>query len=122
MEGPERDALERKRRSLLRKLPPFEDVVRGSVVLMKRRCVYPHCCKCSAGEGHPTWVLTVSRQGKTHTVYLGKSRVAQAQRMVGNYRKLLALVREVAEVNLALLVGRTWERKGDDRDGKPEGT
>lgn len=114
MKDTERRRLLRRRNSLLEKLGAIEEFVRGSVVLMKRRCTYPRCRKCAAGERHPTWVLTVSRSGKTHTVYLGKGRLAQARRMTENYRARVALTQEIADVNLALLTGKP-SKKGDGR-------
>jgi hypothetical protein len=104
--------LRRKRTALRRRLASLGSFVRGSVVLMKRRCTYPGCRKCASGQGHPTWVLTVSRNGKTHTVYLGPQRRVEAQHLVENYRKLLALVEELADVNLALLTGKPLAAEG----------
>lgn len=106
----------------MRKLASWGSFVRGSVVLMKRRCTYPRCRKCAAGEGHPTWVLTVSHRGKTRTVYLGAGRRAPAQRMAENYRRLLGLIEEIAEVNLALLTGKPLERKGGRNGTEGPGT
>jgi hypothetical protein len=57
-------------------------------------------------------VLTVSRGGKTSTVYLGSARLAEARRLSANYRRFLVLAEEIADVNLALLIGRTRCAKG----------
>ena len=122
MEDSVQRELERGRKALMRKLASWGAFVRGSVVLMKRRCTYPRCRKCASGQGHPTWVLTVSRQGKTHTVYLGPRRLAQAQRMAQNYRRLLALIEEIAEVNLALLTGKPLDGKGGCHGTQGPGT
>jgi hypothetical protein len=64
----------------------------------------------------------VSRQGKTHTFYLGPQRLAPAQRMAENYRRLLGLIEEIAEVNLALLTGKPLEGKGDRHGTQGPGT
>ena len=122
MEDSVQRSLERTRKALMRKLAAWESFVRGSVVLMKRRCTYPRCRKCAAGQGHPTWVLTVSRQGKTRTIYLGARRRAPAQRMAGNYRRLLGLIEDIAEVNLALLTGRPLEGQGGHDGTQGPGT
>lgn len=113
----ERD-LRRMRTALRRSLAFFGAFVRGSVVLMKRRCTSPGCRRCAAGQGHPTWVLTVSRKGKTHTLYLGARRRVQAQQMAENYRRLQGLIEELAEVNLALLTGKPLAQEGG-RHGTP---
>ena len=122
MEERERKFLQRKRKSLLRKLAAMEEFVRGSVVLMKRRCSYPRCRLCRSGKHHPTWVLTVSLGGKTHTVYLGKKRLAEAKRMTRNYRIVKALVEEIAGINLALLTGKSLPEKGGKHEVGGEGT
>jgi hypothetical protein len=111
--------LRQKRQLLRRRAAGIEEFVRGSVVLMKRPCTYDGCRKCAAGERHPTWVLTVSVQGKTRTVYLGAGRVDAARRMTENYRRLMALVEQAAEVNRVLLTGRDSVRKGR-ADGQGE--
>jgi hypothetical protein len=113
--------LKRRRRLLLRQADRIEEFVRGSVVLMRRKCTYPGCRKCASGERHPTWVLTVSRGGKTHTVYLGQKRLAAARRMTENYRRLSGLMEQIAEVNLALLREHAPGAKGPDHGGTGDG-
>jgi uncharacterized protein YcsI (UPF0317 family) len=109
--------LRQRRTLLLRRAAQIEEYLRGSVVLMKRPCTYEHCRKCASGERHPTWVLTFSQAGKTRTVYLGVRRLDAARTMTENYRRLMALVEQVAEVNRALLTGRNPVTKGS-RDGQ----
>lgn len=116
--------LKQKRKLLCKRMATMEEFVRGSVVLMKRRCTYPGCRKCASGERHPTWVLTMSRNGKTHTVYLGKKRLIAAQRMARNYRKLLELIEEIAETNLVLLKEQALsggQKGGENNDRKGKG-
>lgn len=118
MEAGEIRRLKQKRKLLAKRLARFEEFVRGSVVLMKRPCTYARCRKCASGERHPTWVLTISRSGKTHAVYLGKKRLDAAKRLTENYRKLLALVEEIAELNLVLLRQSPARAKGGRDGGK----
>lgn len=114
--------LRRKRTALRRKLASLGSFVRVSVVLMKRRRSCPGCRKCVSGQGHPTWVLTVSRKGNTHAVYLGPRRRVQAQKMAENYRRLLVLVEELAEVNRAFLTGKPQAGKRGRHDTAGPGT
>lgn len=118
METREIRRLKQKRKLLAKRMAGIEEFVRGSVVLMKRPCTYPRCRKCASGERHPTWALTLSRSGKTHTVYLGKKRLDAAKQMTENYRKLLALVEEIAELNLVLLRQSPARAKGGSNGGK----
>lgn len=121
MERGELRRLRQKRKLLLKRLAGIEEFIRGSVVLMKRKCMYPGCRKCASGERHPTWVLTVSHAGKTRTVYLGEKRVQAAQRMSENYRRLMRLVEEIAQINLALLREEGSVRKGEGHGGERRG-
>jgi ribosomal protein L31 len=109
--------LKTQRKLLARRLSAFEEFIRGSVVQMKRRCRYARCRRCAAGEGHPTWVLTESIRGKTHTFYLGQARLAKAKEMVDNYRRLMDLVEQMAQANLELLIhqGALQKGKGDEQ-------
>lgn len=110
--------LRQKRKLLWKRAAEIEEFVRGSVVLMKRRCIFAGCRKCASGERHPTWVLTLHEKGKTRTVYVGKSRLVEAKRLVENYRRARTLMEEVAQVNLLLFRGRNFSRKGGG-DGQP---
>jgi hypothetical protein len=112
MEERELRRLARKRKLLWKRAAEIEEFLRGSVVLMKRRCIFAGCRKCASGERHPTWVLTVNRKGKTQTVYVGESRLAEAKRLVENYRRLKGLLEEVAQINLALFRRKDLPRKG----------
>ena len=111
-----------KRRMLVERLAGMGEFLRGSVVLMKRRCAYQRCRKCASGVNHPTWVLTVSEKGKTRTVYLGKGRVEAARQMTREYRRLTALIDQINQVNRALLTRRGIPRKGaGDGEGRMSG-
>lgn len=114
MEGQERRHLVQKRKLLWKRVAEIEELVHGSVVLMKRRCIFKGCRKCASGARHPTWVLTVHEGGKTRTVYVGQSRLAEAKRLVENYRRARALIEEVAQVNLLLFRGGISSMKGTD--------
>ena len=112
MNEAERRHLRRKRKLLLGQIAKMTDFIRGSVVLMKRRCSRANCRRCAGGEGHPTWVMTASSGGKTRTVYLGEGRVGEAKRMVANYRAMQVWIEAIAQINLALLIGKPIPGKG----------
>ena len=105
MDITERRMLLSKRRDLLQKVMNTPDFVRGSVVRVKRRCNKPGCRMCASGRGHPTYVLTYSKGGKTRTAHLGHDLVAAARRMKENYRQVTDWVEEISQINLALLKG-----------------
>jgi hypothetical protein len=94
----------RQRRTLLRRLPVTDEILRGSLL---ERSIRPHrqgCAKCASGEGHPLWVLTVSYStGRTRQVSLRVEQVDEVRRWLGNYRKLKDGIEELCELNQQLL-------------------
>lgn len=94
----------RQRRTLLRRLPVTDEILRGSLL---ERSIRPHrqgCAKCASGEGHRLWVLTVSyATGRTRQVSLRAEQVDEVRRWLGNYRKLKDAIEELCELNQELL-------------------
>lgn len=102
MEEPERQPLERRRR-LLRRLPPPEEVLRGSVLTRELRCGKPSC-HCASGPGHLATYLTVSfAAGRTEQISLPAALVAQAQAWVANYQAWWNAVEAISAINRELL-------------------
>ena len=57
------EELKRRRKQLLRKLPPLESVLRGTLIERYLRCGNPNC-RCADGQGHgPKYYLSVSYPG-----------------------------------------------------------
>ena len=100
---------------MLEQIAGIQDFIRGSVVLMKRPCTYPGCRRCAAGRRHESWVMSVSKKGRTKTVYLGAGRLEEARRMVAQYHRFMDLVEEVSDINRALLAA---QKTCSDKGGK----
>ena len=102
MKGTERQLLERRQR-LARRLPPFEEILRGSVLTRELRCGKPSC-HCASGPGHLATYLTVSfAGGRTEQISLPAPLVAQAQQWVANYQAWWDAVEAVSAINRELL-------------------
>ena len=56
----------RRRRAILTRVPPLEEVLRGSFLRREIRCGKP-TCHCATGPGHPLRYVTVTFPGgRTH--------------------------------------------------------
>ena len=97
------NSLYKQRKSLQRRLAEFQEIIRGSVVLLKKPCTYPRCKKCKSGEKHPATYLSQSKQGKTQLLYLPQHLRDKARRWVENYRRLEEILERLSEVNLEIL-------------------
>src|SRR5881296_402537 len=97
-----RDLLDRRRRAV-HKLPPLEEVLRGSIFVRTLRCGKP-LCRCAVGDGHRATYLSVTfRGGRTQQISLPARLVPLARRWVANYARWWNAVERVSEINRQLL-------------------
>lgn len=97
------------RRRVLARLPPFEDLLRGSVVVRSLRCGKPGC-RCAEGEGHRAIYLSVTHAGgRTEQISLPLDLVPLVERQVANYRAWWNAIEEISAINRELL--RTERQK-----------
>jgi hypothetical protein len=85
------------------RLPPFEEIVRGSVFTRRQRCGKP-TCRCAQGVAHRATYLGVSfAGGRTVQISLPPALVATARRWVANYQAWWRAIERVSEINRELL-------------------
>lgn len=103
------ERLEREQARLVAALPDPADVIRGSVVERRMTCGKPTCrCRDDPDARHGPYhhlVTTVGR-GRTRSVLLAPTEVAPAGQAVERYRRLVAGLDALSEVNVALLRAR----------------
>ena len=104
MSEPTTSALRRRRRQLLRKLPPLDAILRGSLVERYKRCGNPNC-KCADGPGHgPKYYLSVSYPGRSPQMdYVPQADYAEVSERVANYAQVREILEQISEINHELL-------------------
>jgi len=81
-------------------------MIRGSVVVQRRRCGKP-TCRCADGKQlHEATVLSYSQNGRNRTVMLTPGEVASVTAAVQRYRAAKARVEETGNAGLADLLSR----------------
>lgn len=97
-------ALRRRKKTLLRQLPPMNAVLRGSLIERYKRCGKPGC-KCAQGRGHgPKYYLSVSRSGaRPEMAYVPKERQADVTQALADYRHIRDILDELCAINRELL-------------------
>ena len=97
-------ALRRRRRQLLRQLPPLDRLLRGSIIERYKPCGKPGC-KCARGRGHgPKYYLSVSHYGQRPQMdYIPQDYQSQASECLTNYQRLREILDEVCAINHELL-------------------
>lgn len=97
------------RGGVIRKLPPWEKIIRGTLMQYWRTCGN-RGCRCYRGKKHrhgPYWYLAVRWAGKRQKLYaLKPSVVSEVRQGVAAYTKLWDGVYELAELNLEVLLAR----------------
>ena len=96
--------LRRRRRRLLRDMPPLERILRGSLIERYKRCGRPGC-HCAKGRGHgPKIYLSVSVSGERPQMdYVPNARGDEAREMVGNFNSAREILNEICAINTELL-------------------
>lgn len=96
--------LRKKRKALLRRLPPMNAILRGSLIERYKRCGKPGC-RCAQGPGHgPKYYLSVSHtDGKPLVDYVPQDYYEQAEKYLSNYRTIKETLKEICIINSELL-------------------
>jgi hypothetical protein len=97
-------ALRRRRRRLVRDLPPIEQVLRGTLVETYKRCGRPNC-HCVDGPGHgPKRYLSISQSGgRPRRDYVPNEAHGQVAQLIDNLRRLREILNEICAINTELL-------------------
>ena len=91
-----------RRDSWMKKLSELGPFTRGSLVTARR-------------GGHMAHQLTVSVEGKTHTVYVPKDMTGEVKEWIQNYRRLQRIIKEVSKLDMAIIHRHVPEGRGDAR-------
>jgi hypothetical protein len=110
--GPAKRLLEQ-RGILTSGLPPFAEIVRGSLVTRYRRCGKPTChCAQSRGHGPAHYLVVTLKPGKTEQILLSEAMLPVARQFLDNYKRWWATLEKVSAVNRRLLRLRAAELVG----------
>jgi len=102
MKGSDKQLSERRDR-LLARLPPLQELVRGSVLTRELRCG-KRSCHCASGPGHLATYLAVSfGGGRTEQISLPPALVALARQWMANYQAWWEAVEAISAINRELL-------------------
>jgi hypothetical protein len=98
-------ALRKRRHQLARRLPPIEQILRGSLIETYKRCGRPNChCVDGTGHGPKRYLSTISRTGERPRVgYVPNAAHAEVREFLANFRKLREVLNEICAINAELL-------------------
>jgi hypothetical protein len=76
----------------LQKLAPLWPALKGSLALVHKPCIRPHCRACASGVKHPNYLLTYTQNGKRRCLYVPRPMVAVLQKALKNGRQIEQLL------------------------------
>ena len=113
-----KEKLVKERQELIKGMPKWKDILRGSVLTYFLPCG-KRGCKCQKGGDNlhgPYYYISVSEKGKTKMHLLGRKR-KEAVYAAARYNDLMKKIYRICEINLRLLLMRKAE---DERREKEE--
>ena len=92
----------KKRRKASVGIPRIQEVIRGSIVTMKRYCGKAGC-RCQKGFKHCSLYISQRHAGKTRMIYIPKNSEVSVRRLIDNYRKLKTIMDKMSDMNIQML-------------------
>jgi hypothetical protein len=95
---PRMTAAERQARSRLAQLLSQRGVIRGTLLLRRRKCGKANC-RCARGEGHESLFLVISENGRTRQLFVPKDWESRVRLWVEDYHRARNLLEEVSRIH-----------------------
>ncbi len=89
-------------------------VLRGSLIVLRRRCGKPGC-HCAAGDPHESPALSYSVEGRTRMLTLGGVELSEVQAAIARYEAARAELERQARAGIEALRARRAETKAGRR-------
>ncbi len=90
-------AAERHTRSQLAQVLSQRGVIRGTLLVRKRKCGKANC-RCAQGEGHESLFLVISENGRTRQFFVPKDWEPRVRQWVADYHRVRNLLEDVSRI------------------------
>jgi hypothetical protein len=91
-----------KRLKAAKKIPPVEEILRGSIVVVKRYCGKANC-RCLKGHKHRSMYISQSNKGESRLIYIPQRSENEVRRLIRNYQALRSVMEEISRINMRLM-------------------
>jgi len=88
---------ERHARSQLAQVLSQCGVIRGTLLVRKRKCGKANC-RCARGEGHESLFLVISEDGRTRQFFVPKDWESRVRQWVADYHRVRNLLEDVSRI------------------------
>lgn len=90
-----------KRRKAAKEMPRIQEILRGSIVRVKRYCGKVNC-RCQKGFKHGSLYVSQSHQGQSRLVYIPHRSEKEVRRFIRNYQLLKSVMEKISCINMEL--------------------
>ena len=90
-------AAERRARSQLAQLLSRQAVIRGTLLVRRRKCGKANC-HCAQGEGDESLFLVISENGRTRQLFVPKDWESRVRLWVEDYHRARELLEEISRI------------------------
>ena len=112
-----RNTLPDDQRAFLAELRRLWPLAKGSLSLVRNRCIRPNCRACARGEKHPAYHYAFVQNGRQRCMYVPRGLVPLFQQALRNGERLEErLVQLGAELIREYRRGRAKKGPGESRD------
>ena len=98
----QKHALLEKRRKAAKDMPPAEEILRGSIVMVKRYCGKANCRRLK-GHKHRSLYISQSNKGESRLIYIPHRSEKEVRRLIRNYRRGKIVMEEISRINMQLV-------------------
>jgi hypothetical protein len=111
--------IQRRRRELLKQMPPGGEILKGSLIERFTVCGRPGC-RCQQGEKHGPYLYASVFDGKqSRQVYVPQSLEAEVRRWAGNYRRLSKIITGLCALSVkSIRLQQPGKRARSERQAK----
>jgi hypothetical protein len=86
---------------LWNQLQGYWPALKGSLALVHKPCIRPHCRTCASGNKHPNYLLAFTAEGQRRCLYVPSALVPALKRALKNGRRMEALLYQMGPALLA---------------------
>ncbi len=95
--------LKKEKLKVIQKIHSLDNVIRGSIIEMKRLCGKENCRCAKTKIPHKSMFLSFKYEGKTQMIPIKKNQIPQLKLRIKDYKELKAAIDELARINAELL-------------------
>ncbi len=95
--------LKNQKTKTLTKIKSLDNVIKGSIIEMKRYCGKKNCKCAKTKTPHKSLFLSFKYEGKTRMIPIKKEQIPEIKSRISSYKELKSAIDKLAMVNAELL-------------------